>query len=94
MKWLIAGLMVVLFTGCTPKEPQVVVKTVMVYEKPYPFETLDLAGTYIELGTKELQRLCTPSLIELDDTYKGVIEFYKWQIKEYEESRDDNKSRH
>ncbi len=76
--------MIFIFSGCFTKQvDKIVVKKEFIYEKPYIFEKIDLQGTYIELNSKQVQRLCTPPLIELNDVYKGVIEYYDWQIDSY-----------
>ena len=81
-----------IFSGCSNKVPEkVVVKTEYVYEEPYKFEKIDLDGVYIELGTKEIQKMCTPGLLEINSIYKGAIEYYDWQIDTYRKDRNISK---
>ena len=82
---------VVLLVGCG--EPQIQVR--YVEATPYKFEKINLEGVYIELGSKEVQHLCTPVLLDLNNLYIGVVNFYDWQIDAYSEVAegvaDDNK---
>jgi hypothetical protein len=79
---LISIALVFICSGCTPKE-QIVIKKEYIKEDKYSFNKIDFAGTYIELGSKEIQKTCTPSLLELNTIYKEAINFYDWQIDEY-----------
>jgi hypothetical protein len=79
-----------LFSGCSQKEQKVVIKKEYIYEKPYKFETVDLKGAYIELGTKEIQRTCTPSLLELNEIYTGIKDYYEWQFDTYAKDKNDS----
>lgn len=78
------------FNGCATKE-RLVTKIEYIKEPKYQFNKIELQGAYIELKDKETQRVCTQSLIELNTIYKGVIEFYDWQIDNYKE--DGNETR-
>lgn len=94
IKWAIGIIAVIMIAGCVKQEPEVVVKNKFVYEKAYGFDTIDLDGVYIDLGSKTVQKMCTDSLVELNTVYRGVIEFYEDQIKRYKEDRYNEKSRH
>jgi len=93
IKYTLAIMALLIMTGCN-KEPELVVKNKYVYEKPYDFSTIDLDGVYIDLKTKEIQKLCSPALVELNTMYKGVVEFYTSQIRRYREDRYNDKSGH
>ena len=56
----------------------------------YEFQKIDTSGVYIDMKSKEVQRVCTPSLLELNEVYQGIIGFYDYQIDSYNES---NRSR-
>lgn len=89
IKWiLIASGFTLLLSGCAVK-PEIIERTVYVKEEPWSFEKLDMNGVYIELESKEVQRICTPSLLKLDELHRGVRKFYEEQIDAYEESRSD-----
>ena len=75
MKWISIVLGSILISGCTNQ--------VQVKEPKYKFEKIDTHGVYIELKDKNTQRTCTPALLELNDMYKGIIEFYDYQIDKY-----------
>jgi len=95
IKYILATMLtLVMITGCAVKEPTVVIKKEFVYEKPYRFSTIDLDGVYIDLGSEELRRVCSPALVELNTIYKGVTKFYEDQIIRYKEGRSDDKSGH
>lgn len=89
IKLTLVALGIIFFSsGCAQKEPDVVTKIEYVREEPWKFEKIDMAGVYIELGSKEEQRMCTPALMKLDEVHRGVRKFYEEQIDAYEESRD------
>lgn len=73
-----------LISGCADK--QIVIEKEYIKPKPYPFEKISMDGTYIELHDKEIQRQCTPYLLELDGIHKNIRDYYHWQIDEYSKS--------
>jgi len=76
--------------GCTPKE-KIVIKTEYIKQQKYTFNKVELKGAYIELKDKHTQKLCTPSLLELNTLYKDILYFYDWQIDEYGDKNDTTK---
>jgi len=91
MRYLLVVMAVMLLIGCG--EPQIQIR--YVEATPYKFEKISLEGVYIELSSKEVQHLCTPALLDLNNLYTGVVDFYDWQIDAYSEVAegvaDDNK---
>lgn len=74
-----------LLVGCAPKE-----KIVYVREKApvYPFKKIkdDIKGKlYVTAKTKEIQRICTPLVVEATDKLYLVIDNLEWQIDQYYE---------
>lgn len=86
---LLALVLICLSTGCAQKEPQIVEKIVYVQEKPFRFVDVDSRGMSIDAGSKELQRMCTPMVIEAGKQYRRVIDLYEEQISEYRRIHDD-----
>lgn len=82
-------LVLICLSGCAQKEPEVVERIVYVQEKPYAFVNVDSKGMYLETGSKELQRVCTPMVIEAGKQYRRVIDLYEEQISEYRKIHDD-----
>ena len=77
------SLFIIFFSGCSQKEPQVIIKKEYIYEKPFEFVIYDTQGLRVNSKTKELQRLCTPLVLEVGDIYRKFINGYEEQIKEY-----------
>lgn len=80
-------LLVFIFNGCSQKE-KIITKIEYIKEDKYNFNKIDLQGSYIELKDKETQKQCTPSLLELNNIYKGVVDYYDWQIDNYIDTND------
>lgn len=87
IRQLILIVLVFIFSGCycswNKPEPKVVVKTEYIKEKKYEFSKIELEGLYVETASKEVQKLCTPVVLEISDMYKKIIDYYNWQIEEY-----------
>ena len=79
-KYILAVAIAIVFAGCAGKAP---VEYRYVEDKIYRFEKIDLDGVYVDTGSKDVQRVCTPILNEMNTIYKGAISFYVWQIDEY-----------
>jgi len=91
--WILIALVSITNIGCGYKVVErVVVKDRLVPEPKYKFEKINLEGAYMELGSKEVQRVCTPKLLEMNEMYRGVIGYYEWQIDEYMK-KDENRSK-
>ena len=92
---LIQGILLVLIltflNGCASKEPEVVIQTKYVYEKPYNFVLYDTQGMRIDAGSKKIQQLCTPIVIKVGKVYRRFITGYEDQIKDYKEIHNDNR---
>jgi hypothetical protein len=71
------------FSGCSQKEPQVIIQKEYIYEKPFEFVIYDTKGLRVNAKTKELQRICTPLVLEVGGIYRKFINGYEEQIKEY-----------
>ena len=98
IKALIPILLVFTFSGCycsfKKPEPQIVVKTEYIKEDKYNFEKVNTDGLYIETETKELQSKCTPLVLETSSIFRGIVDFYDWQIDEYgKEDKNDSTSK-
>ena len=76
-------LFVLFFSGCSQKEPQVIIQKEYIYEKPFEFIIYDTKGMRINAKTKELQRMCTPLILEVGNLYRSFLNGYEEQIKEY-----------
>ena len=87
---LLALVLIFLSTGCAQKEPEIVERVVYVQEKPYVFVDVDSKGMYLETGSKQLQRMCTPLVIEAGEKYRKVIDLYEEQISEYRRIHDNS----
>ena len=77
------SLFIVFFSGCSQKEPQVIIQKEYIYEKPFEFIIYDTKGMRIDAKTKELQRMCTPLVLEVGNLYRSFLNGYEEQIKEY-----------
>ncbi len=88
VKALILIALVFIFSGCSQKE-KIVTKIEYVKQEKYEFNKIDLNGAYIELRDKNIQKVCSPSLLELNTFYKDVVNFYDWQIDQYEKDNDE-----
>lgn len=75
----------ILISGCATKEKEII------KQDPYSFQKIELQGAFIELPSKNIQKTCTPSLLELNTIYQGVIIFYDYQIDEYSKLTTDEK---
>ena len=74
---------IIFLSGCSPKEPQIVVQKEYIYEKPFDFVIYDTEGIKVNAKTKELQRMCTPVVLEVSDIYNNFLKGYEEQINEY-----------
>ena len=86
---LIALVLIFLSTGCVPKEPEIVERIVYIKQEPFRFVDVDSRGMSVDAGSKELQRVCTPMVIEAGKQYRRVIDLYEEQISEYRKIHDD-----
>ena len=81
-------------SGCAPKVVEkVVIRTKYVYEEPYNFQKVPIDGMYIDMGTKKLQKMCTPKMLEMNTQYREIIDYYDWQQDEYKRDRNTTKRR-
>jgi len=70
-------------SGCAPKVVEkIVVKKELVYQKPYKFTKVDTNGTYIDMGSYQLNKMCAPKMAELDSMYREIVKNYEWQMDE------------
>lgn len=77
------------FNGCAQKEPQ----TIFIDAPLYNFQKISLNGIYVDAKTKEIQRICTPVVLEASKIYKHIInDFYEYQIDEYNKQNKENKN--
>ena len=80
----ILGIFVLAFiSGCSQKEPKVIIKKEYIYEKPFEFVIYDTKGLRVNALTKELQQKCTPVVLETSSIYKSFLRGYEEQINEY-----------
>lgn len=73
-------ILVFIFSGCAQKE---IIKKVYIKAPTFEFQKINLSGAYIDLESNEQRNLCVKPLIELNDLYKGVLDFYDSQIDTY-----------
>lgn len=94
-KYVMGLVMAVMMSGCycswNKPEPEIVVKTDYVQCNQYKFDKIDLSDAYIDAGSKEVQKVCTPLVNEAMDVYAGVKEYYEWQMDESGKI-DDNRT--
>lgn len=76
---LVSMLLVFIFSGCMKQEPEVK----YVKAPTFKFEKIDLKGAYIELKSVDDRKRCSPYLLQMKEVYDGVIDFYNYQIDEY-----------
>jgi hypothetical protein len=96
LQLMLTVLISIFLTSCACKKPETIVKKEYIYEKPYEFQTINRKGVYIELGDRATLMTCTPSLVELDSVYDGIIKYYEWQFNAYKEHKrfpDNNESK-
>jgi len=88
----ILGIFVLAFiSGCSQKEPKVIIKKEYIYEKPFEFVIYDTKGLRVNALTKELQQMCTPVVLQTSSTYKNFLRGYEEQINEYFLYKSSNK---
>lgn len=92
---LILNLLVFIFSGCycslKKPEPEVVVKTEYVKEPKYEFYKVNTDGLYVDAKAKEVQRMCTPVVLETSDMYRKIVDYYDWQIDEYGKGKENER---
>lgn len=75
-----------IISGCATK---------VTYEKApnFTFQKIELPvnGIRVDAGTKEVQRMCTPVVLEVSTVLRGVIDFHDDQIDRYRRSIDANR---
>ena len=88
----VLGIFVLAFiSGCSQKEPKVIIKKEYIYEKPFEFVIYDTKGLRVNALTKELQQMCTPVVLETSSIYKNFLRGYEEQINEYFLYKSSNK---
>ena len=88
----VLGIFVLAFiSGCSQKEPKVIIKKEYIYEKPFEFVIYDTKGLRVNALTKELQQMCTPVVLQTSSTYKNFLRGYEEQINEYFLYKSSNK---
>lgn len=89
---LIQGILLVLIliflSGCSQKEPEVVIQKEYIKEDPFNFVIYDTKGMRIDAKSKEVQRICTPIVLEVGKVYRSFIDGYELQINEYNKLHD------
>ena len=79
-----------ILSSCTSKQIEPRVKYVK--SEKFEFQKVDLNGVYVELNKKDRKR-CTKYLIDLNEIYSGILDFYDYQIDEYNKLFDKNTSK-
>jgi len=87
---LVLMLIVFILSSCSTKQVEPRVKYIK--NEKFEFQKIDLSGVYVELDKKDRKR-CTKYLIDLNDIYSGIIDFYDYQIDEYNKLFDKNISK-
>jgi len=82
-----------ILTGCSSKEPEIVVKKEYIYEEPFKFVKYDTQGMRIDAGSKEVQRMCTPLVLKVGKLYRSFLDGYENQIDAYKEIHDNRRER-
>jgi hypothetical protein len=73
------------FSGCACKP---VVETKYVVQPKYEFQKVMDETRYkmaVDAGSKSVQRMCTPLVIEATDMVWSIVEFHEGQIDRYDE---------
>ena len=78
MKKIVFLVLAIVFSGCGTKQ-----KLTQPVEPVYEFQKLDTTGVYIDLKSKEKQKLCSESLIELNSIWLEIQKYYDYQIDTY-----------
>ena len=59
----------------------------------YKFEKIDTTGIYIDLDSIEIRNKCSSTLVSLNSVYTGILNFYDWQIDEYNRVENNTSSK-
>jgi len=59
----------------------------------YKFEKIDTTGIYIDLDNIEIRNKCSSALVSLNSIYTGILNFYDWQIDEYNRVENNTSSK-
>ena len=82
---LILAVLVFGFSGCASKP---LVETKYVVQPKYEFQKVMVDTRYkmsVNAGSKEVQRVCTPLVIEATDMVWSIVKFHERQIDRYNE---------
>jgi len=92
MKIQVLVLMLIGFilSSCSTKQVEPRVKYIK--NEKFEFQKVDTKGVYIELDKHDRKR-CTKYLLELNEIYNGILDFYNYQIDEYNKLFDKNISK-
>jgi hypothetical protein len=83
--WIVLTLIAMIFgfSGCASKP---IVETKYVVQPKYEFQKVMDETRYkmsVDAGSKEVQRMCTPLVIEATDMVWSIVEFHEGQIDRY-----------